>query len=161
MAESLAIAGSVVGIISLSIQISQGLLKFYGSWKDQDDVVSGVRLSLESLSKTLTITMTAIQPPAKYDESIKDDVEENVGHIRGALKKLEYELKKIQGIEVPKPGKRAIIRRHTLRMLYPFKEETLNKIQQAVAEARSNLDLALQVLQMLVYKSYYVRIWLI
>ncbi|OCK89794.1 uncharacterized protein K441DRAFT_699583 [Cenococcum geophilum 1.58] len=39
------------------------------------------------------------------------------------------------------------MRRHVRRALYPFREETLSKIQRVVSEARSNLYLALQVLQ--------------
>jgi uncharacterized coiled-coil protein SlyX len=161
MVESLGVAGSVVGIISLSIQISQGLLKFYRSWKDQDSVVSDICVSLESLSETLTIMLTAIQPPAKYDKIVKNNVEENIDRMSGTLKKLEYELKKIQGTETPKPGARATMRHHIRRAFYPFKEETLNQLQRAVAEARSNLDLALQMLQMFVYECCYIRIWLI
>jgi hypothetical protein len=161
MAESLGVAGSVVGIISLSIQISQGLLKFYRSWKDQDSVVSDICVSLESLSETLTIILTAIQPPAKYDKIVKNNVEENIDRMSGTLKKLEYELKKIQGTEIPKSGARATMRHHIRRAFYPFKEETLNQLQRAVAEARSNLDLALQMLQMFVYECCYIRIWLI
>jgi hypothetical protein len=161
MVESLGVAGSVVGIISLSIQISQGLLKFYRSWKDQDSVVSDICVSLESLSETLTIMLTAIQPPAKYDKIVKNNVEENIDRMSGTLKKLEYELKKIQGTETLKPGARATMRHHIRRAFYPFKEETLNQLQRAVAEARSNLDLALQMLQMFVYECCYIRIWLI
>jgi hypothetical protein len=161
MAGSLGVAGSVVGIISLSVQISQGLLKFYRSWKDQDSAVSDICVSLESLSETLTIMLTAIQPPAKYDKIVKNNVEENIDRMSGTLKKLEYELKKIQGTETPKPGARATMRHHIRRAFYPFKEETLNQLQRAVAEARSNLDLALQMLQMFVYECCYIRIWLI
>ncbi|KAF2002593.1 hypothetical protein P154DRAFT_573796 [Amniculicola lignicola CBS 123094] len=91
--------------------------------------------------------LTVIQPPAKYDKIVKNNVEENVNHMSGALRKLEYELKKIQGTEARKLGARAIMRRHMRKALYPFRKETLNEIQRAVAEAHSNLDLALKVLQ--------------
>jgi len=152
MAEALGVAGSVVGIISLSIQISQGLLNYYGSWKDQDNAVSSTCASLEGLSKTLTILSTAIQTHSNLDKIIIKNVEEHVNRISGVLKKLEDELEKVQSTETPNPGMRAAMRRHVRRALYPFMEETLNKIQQAVAEARSNLDLALQALQMFVYQ---------
>jgi hypothetical protein len=146
MAKSLGVAGSVVGIISLSIQISQGLLKFYRSWKDQDSAVSDICVSPKSLSETLTIMLTAIQPPAKYNKIVKNNVEENINCVSRTLKKLEYKLKKIQGTEAPKPGAQATMQHYIRRALYPFKEETLNQLQQAVTETRSNLDLALQML---------------
>ena len=78
-------------------------------------------------------------------------VVENVDCVNVAMKKLEDELKKVQNTESPKPGVRAAMRRHVRRALYPFKEETLQEIQNAVSEARSDLELTLQVLHMLVY----------
>jgi hypothetical protein len=157
MAESLGVAGSVVGIISLSMQISEGLLKYYRSWKDQDNAVSDLCASLESLSESLTILSTAIQPPVKFGKAVKNDVEKNVDRMSGTLKKLKDELEKIKGTQTPKPGARATMRRHVRRALYPFREETLNKMQRAIDNARSDLDLALQVLQMSVYQ--YFSVW--
>ncbi|KAI9764300.1 MAG: hypothetical protein M1839_005966 [Geoglossum umbratile] len=147
MAEALGVAGSAVGIVSLGIQLTQGLPKHYGSWKDQDNDISDMCASLDSLQRTLTILLETIQPPARFGMSIKDSVEKNVHHINGALEKLEDELRKVQGTEPPKLGARSAMRRHVRRALYPFREETLSKIQRVVSEARSNLELALQVLQ--------------
>ncbi|KAH0536219.1 hypothetical protein FGG08_006886, partial [Glutinoglossum americanum] len=147
MAEALGVAGSVVGIVSLGIQLTQGLLKYYESWEDQDNDISDMCASLDSLQRTLTILSKTIQPPARFGMSIKDSVEKNVNRTNGALEKLKGELRKVQGTEPPKPGARSTMRRHVRRALYPFREETLSKIQRVVSEARSNLDLALQVLQ--------------
>jgi hypothetical protein len=49
MAEVLGIAGSVVGIVSLAIDLTQGLFKYYGSWKHQDDDTSDMYTSLDNL----------------------------------------------------------------------------------------------------------------
>lgn len=129
MAEALGVAGSVVGIVSLGIQLTQGLLKYYGSWKDQDNVVA--------------------------DMCVKDSVEKNINTMYGTMRKLEDELGKVRDAESPKVGVRSAMRRHVRRGLYPFREETLNKIQRVVAEAHQNLDLALQVLQMFVCPEYH------
>jgi hypothetical protein len=151
MAEALGVAGSVVGIVSLGIQLTEGLLKYYASWKDQDNDISAMCASLDSLQRTLTVLSRTIQPPARFGMSIKDSVEKNVNCITGILEKLKDELEKVQGTEPPNPGARSAMRRHVRRALYPFREETLSKIQRVVSEARSNLDLALQVLQVFVY----------
>jgi hypothetical protein len=150
MAEALGVAGSVVGIVSIGIQIAQGFLKYYGAWKDQDGDVSNMCASLDNLLGTLTILLKTIQPPAKFDEDVKDNVEKSINTFGGALEKLKGELKKVQDTESPKPGVRSTMRRHVRRALYPFKEDTLRKIQGAASEARSNLALALQVLQVFV-----------
>ena len=148
MAEALGVAGSVVGIVSLGIQLTHGLLKYYGSWKDQDNVVEDMCISLENLSGSLTVLEKALQPPAKFDKSVKDSVEKNFNTMYGTIRNLEDELRKVREAESPKVGVRSAMRRHVRRAFYPFREETLSKIQRAVAEAHLNLDLALQVLQM-------------
>ncbi|KAI9783263.1 MAG: hypothetical protein M1839_004103 [Geoglossum umbratile] len=104
MVEPLGVAGSAVGIVSLGIQLTQGLLKYYGSWKDQDSDISDMCVSLDSLQRTLTILSETIQPPARFGRSIKDSVEKNVNSINGALEKLKDELREVQGIEPPKPS---------------------------------------------------------
>jgi hypothetical protein len=150
MAE-LGVAGSVVGIISFGIQIAQGLLRYYGSWRDQDSDIADMCASLDSLSRTLAVLSETFQRHDPPSMSMQKLVVESVNCVHVAMKKLEDELKKVQNTESPKPGVRAAMRRHVRRALYPFKEETLQKIQNAVSEARSNFNLTLQVLHMLVY----------
>lgn len=148
MAEALGVAGSVVGIISLGIQLTHGLLKYYGSWKDQDNVVEDMCISLENLFGSLMVLEKALQPPARFDKSVKNSVEKNINAMYGTMQKLENELGKVRDVESPKVGVRSAMRRHVRRAFYPFREDTLSKIQRVVAEAHLNLDLALQVLQM-------------
>ncbi|KAH7131162.1 hypothetical protein EDB81DRAFT_134285 [Dactylonectria macrodidyma] len=141
MAEALGLAGSVVGIVSLGIQIAQGLLKYYGAWKDHGNDVANVCASLANLSGTLTILLRTIQPPATFDKRVKAIVEKSINTFDGALEKLKGELKKVEDTES------SILRRHVRRALYPFREDTLRKIQGFVSETRSNLAFTLQVLQ--------------
>lgn len=148
MAEALGVAGSVVGIVSLGIQVTQGLLKYYGSWKDQDSDISDMCASLDSLWETLKILSNTIQPPARFDKAIKDSVEENVNCTDGAMGRHNDELKNVKDTESTMSGAR--MRRHVRRLLYPFREETLSKIRRFISEARQNLDLALQVLHVFV-----------
>lgn len=150
MAEAFGIAGSAVGIVSLGIQITQGLLKYYGSWKGQDIGIASVCASLDSLSETLKILEKTTQPPTRFNKNIKDNVEKNVNAMSGAVRKLHDELSKFHDVESSKLGARLAMRRHVRRAFYPFKEETLNRIQRVVTEARLNLHLAVQALQMFV-----------
>jgi len=150
MAEALGVAGSVVGIVSLGIQVTEGLLKYYESWKDQDQDISDMCVSLESLLGTLMILSETIQPPAKFARSVTENVEKNINSIKQAVNRLSDELGHALSLGLPNQGTRALMRRHIRRALYPFKEETLQKLQQVISEARSNLDLALHSLQLLV-----------
>ena len=146
MAEAFGVAGSAVGVISLGIQVAQGLLKYYGSWKDQDADISRMCASLDSLQATLAAISE--QSLSKFGEGMKENVEKNINLVREGLEELAKELEKVRSAESPKPGARETLRRHLRRAYYPFKEETLLKIQRVVSDARSNLNLALNALNM-------------
>lgn len=49
------VAGSVVGIVSLGIQVCQGLLTYYDGWRGYKTDVDSTRESIEDLSSTLTL----------------------------------------------------------------------------------------------------------
>jgi len=154
MVEGFGVTCGVVGIVSLGVQITQGLLKYYGSWKGQDSDILDMCASLDSLSRILTILWKTIQPPTTFSVSINECVEKNITFVKGAMEKLEEELKKVQGTESPEPGARSTMRRHVRKALYPFREETLRKVRRAVSEARQDLNTALQVLQVFVYLEF-------
>jgi hypothetical protein len=61
------IGSGAAGIISLELEITQGLLKYYAAWKDQDKDINGMYNSLSNLSELLTRLHCKIQPPAKLD----------------------------------------------------------------------------------------------
>ena len=148
MGEAFGVAGTAVGVISLGIQTAQGILWYYGAWKDRDDDISTMCTSLNNLTETLNVLLETIKPPAKFHQNVKDNVENGIRTFGETLKKLDHELKKVKGTEPPKPGTRSTIRLHLLRLLYPFKKDTLEKIQKVVSEARSNLRLALDALSL-------------
>lgn len=151
MGEAFGVAGSAVGIISLGIQTAQGILWYYGAWKDRDDDISNMCASLNNLTETLKALRETVKPPALFSEIVKDSVEKSINAFNRTLNKLEDELEKVKkDTEPPKLGARSTIRRHVRRALYPFKEATLGKIQGAVSEARSSLALALDVLKLFV-----------
>lgn len=145
------LAGSAVGIVSLSIQVAQGLLKYYESWKDFDCDVENLCASINNLSQILDDLFKAIRPPANFDKNTADTVEKNIKSVERSVEKLNEELQKVQAEQPLKLDYKSKMRRHLRRALYPFKEETLKKIQLVVGNARSNLDLALRALQMYVY----------
>jgi hypothetical protein len=155
MGEALGVASSAIGIISHGIQTARGILWYYGAWKSQDNDISNMRASLENLTETLEVLSEAIKPPATFSVNVKDNVEKSIHAFKGTLGRLEDELRKVEDTAPPKSGARSTIRRHVRRILYPFREATLAKIQGAVSEARSNLTLALDVLKLFVYSGFF------
>ncbi|RJE24666.1 Ankyrin repeat protein [Aspergillus sclerotialis] len=147
MAESLGIASGVTGITSLGLEVTKGLLKFYAAWRDRDKDINSMYNSLSNLSEVLVQLQRKIQPPAKFNIGAKRTVERGLEAALDNLKRLETELGKVRAIEpLPQAGIRTTMRRHVLRMKYPFKVETLRKIQTNVSESRANLLLTMQLL---------------
>lgn len=146
------IASGAIGVVSLGLEIVKELLNYYGAWKDRDKDVSSMCNSADHLSRTLEILSSKIEPPAAFDPIVKTNVEENIKTVNDAIQKLKHELERIQATTAlsTKSGIRSTMRRHMYRALYPFKEETLRKIGSMLSDVRSNLNLVLQVLHMLV-----------
>lgn len=47
--------GTALGVVSLGIQVCQGITWYYGEWKDCPEDVAGVAKSAESLGKTFEL----------------------------------------------------------------------------------------------------------
>ena len=139
---------AVVGIVSFGIQVTKGLVDYYSSWKDQDSDIAHICTSLENLSRILDILSDTLHKDLSPNTRIQNTVVENANHVKVAMVGLQEELNSIQAEDSPKPGVRSFMRKHIRRSTYPFKEKTLHKIQESVAEARSNLNTILQLLQM-------------
>lgn len=108
MAEALGVAGSIVGIVSLGIQVSQGLLKYYNSYKNQDAVIAELCQSLENLLKTIErIQNLDVAKGRKYPKSTRDSVQKNINHVKDLLDELNQQLKNVQGVKAPDVGEPA------------------------------------------------------
>ncbi|KAF5855664.1 hypothetical protein ETB97_008825 [Aspergillus alliaceus] len=147
MAEALGIASGIAGIISLGLEITQGLLQYYSLWRNQDKDIRSMYNSLSNFSELLVQLQHKIQPPAKFDIEVKRNVEWGIEAALDNVKQLETELGKIKATDpLAQHGVQATMRRHILRMKYPFKVETLRNIQTNISESRSNLSFAIQLL---------------
>ena len=52
MADPLSIVGSVTGVISLGIQVTQSLVEFYNSYRYRNSELAGITERLEGLTET-------------------------------------------------------------------------------------------------------------
>jgi hypothetical protein len=109
MAEVLGVAGSIVGIVSLGIQVSQGLLKYYNSYKKQDTAIAELCRSLENLLETIESVrkLDDLAKGRKYPKSTIDSVQKNIKHVKDLLDELDQQLKNVQGAKAPDVGEPA------------------------------------------------------
>ncbi|KAJ9660146.1 hypothetical protein H2201_007053 [Coniosporium apollinis] len=130
--------GTVVGVVSLGLQVCKGLVDYYDSWKSYSDDVATTRHSLEGLQKAfdfLQATLAHHPPPAGF----QDPVKEALASCREGVKKLRKKLDKVQQTPTSS-GLRGKMQVQALRALYPFKESTLAKLREIVRDLQANLS---------------------
>ncbi|ERF73878.1 hypothetical protein EPUS_05890 [Endocarpon pusillum Z07020] len=132
----------------LGIEVSKGLVAFYRSSKHQDETITRTVRKLENLLSTLENLELASQKRRFRPDEVKQlhNVEESVESCRGVIAELQTELDKF-GNSTEK-GIQAVAKRAGRKLAYPFRESTLKKLDEDISEFRSNLLVALNVLQL-------------
>ena len=148
MSDPLAITGSVAGVISLGIQVIESLVEFYNSYKHQDYEIAGMTERLESL-------LSILQTLDKSLSSRKFQVDEQdlIGNIETSIKNCEELIQELQEecqkfVKATSGGIRAVFRVAGRRATYPFRQSTLQKLDEDIVELRGNLSIAIDVLQL-------------
>ena len=143
--EPFGAASGVVGILSSGITVCDSLLNYYHSWKDAEEDVSKTYASIEELSKTLKLVKTTIEYE-EFNKQIVDQIRVSVESAENSLNNLEKKLNKVRVVALQN-GWKEKAKAQFRRTLYPFKESTLVKLRELSSEARDDLILALNLLQ--------------
>jgi ankyrin repeat domain-containing protein 50 len=141
-----AVAGAA-GILSLGIQVTQSLVDFYSAYKSQQSHIAHTVAKLErllSLSETLHNQLT--------DRKFRADEQELCKTIKNAIQDCEECIHELQREcdkfkDTTDAGIRAAARTAARRVAYPFRQSTLQKLDEDVEDVIAHLSLALQVLQ--------------
>ena len=139
------VASGGAGLLSLGIAVCQSLLDYYHSWKEAEDNVAKTCTSIEELSKTLKLLAVAIDSK-EFNGDIVDRIQNSIESSTQNLRNLERKLNKVRVVALQN-GWKDRAKAQFRRTLYPFKESTLAKLRELSSEARDNLSLALNVLQ--------------
>ncbi|KAK3299419.1 ankyrin repeat-containing domain protein [Chaetomium fimeti] len=139
--------GAIVGIISLGIQVADGLVKYYTAYKDRESDTAHTVKRLIHLLNILGILRNNLvcrkfQPDEK---SLLEAIERSVGDCEDLIHELQEETDKFT--KAPSAGVAAGVRVTGRRLAYPFRQSTLQKLDEDIDEICANLTLALQVLQ--------------
>jgi hypothetical protein len=146
MAEALGIASGVAGIVSLGIEVCQGLLEYYNSWKDAESEVMTTYNSMQDLTKILLLVKSTLD-----DQDLKEEIivkiHDSIALCEGGIANLSKKLQKIQVFSLRDTvGERLLSQAR--RALYPFKKSTLIKLQEIVQDLQDRLHFTLTILDM-------------
>jgi hypothetical protein len=139
--------GTVVGVISLGIQVAGGLIKYYTSYKDRE---SDTAHTVKRLTHLLTVLEVLRKQLAKREfqpgeKSLAEAIRGSVGDCEDLINELQQETEKFT--KSPPGGFAATVRSSGRRLAYPFRQSTLQKLDEDIDEICANLALALQILQ--------------
>lgn len=143
-------AAGAVGVISLGIQVCQGLVLYCNAWKSHDkdiddaaEKIGGLRLTLEGLQDILP--KVASSDPGALP--VLQTVYRHVSSSNDGLDKLHAALIKFQSLGTP-IGFRDRLRNFKQQSLFPFRKDILKDLRDTVTDLQANLGSAVQVLGM-------------
>ena len=147
MADPLSIAGSVAGVLSLGIQVTQSLVNFYHSYEGREATFVRMTERLDSLLITLQCLDKALSERRfRADErGIIESIETSIKSCEDLILELQNEIQKFE-ITSSKATKAAIMVAGR-RVAYPFRQSTLQKLDEDIGEIRASISAALEVLQ--------------
>jgi hypothetical protein len=134
--------GTAVGVASLGIQVCQGLLQYYRDWKDHDDDIRETYTGINDLQQTLELLKDKLQILSGTPFVIR--ARECLVTCQEGIQRLDKKLKKLSK-ETP-IGILQKAQAGGLRLLYPFRKSTLEKLKEIVQNLMHHLSLAVQVI---------------
>lgn len=148
MTDPLSIAGSVAGVVSLGIQVTQSLVDFYKSYRSLDPELAGIIDRLEGLAETIQSLEKALSSRTfRTDErSLAKSIETSITNCDELILELQDECQKFS--KPSSTGIKAAVKVAGRRVIYPFRQSTLQKLDEDIGEIRDNLSIALGVLQL-------------
>jgi hypothetical protein len=148
MADPLSVAAGIAGLLSLGIQVTESLVKFYTSYKKQDTDVAQTTEKLKNLLSTFRYLDSALQK-RKFrpeEQGLIKNIESSLQQCDECIRELQDECEKLEKDSVS--GIKGAIKVAGRRVAYPFRQSTLQKLDEDIGEIRDNLSLALDVLQL-------------
>ncbi|KAL3471247.1 hypothetical protein BJX99DRAFT_263445 [Aspergillus californicus] len=150
MGEPFAVVSGAAGVLSLGLTVCQGLVAYYGPFtafsSETESFVTRVT-GLSAILEVLQSRLSSLQnPPTPHVQNELQLVEDRIAESGAAARGLAQALKKCQGYDAT--GSLSKKGRAFAKSLYPFRRGTVVALTDIVAGFQSNLEIALQVLNL-------------
>ena len=135
-------------MVSLGIQVTQLLVDFYTSYKYQDSQLVGTIEKLDSLLIILkSLEKALLNRKFQVDErDLIKKIETSIENCDELIHELQGECRKFS--KPTSNGIKGVVKVAGRRAIYPFRQSTLQKLDEDISELRDNLSIALDVLQL-------------
>jgi ankyrin repeat domain-containing protein 50 len=148
MGDPLSVAASVAGLLSLGIQVTQSLVTYYTAYQNQESHIARTTSKLETLLQSFQSLGEALDGRRFHtdERALIAQIESSIEDCNDLILELQQEFDKVSNVS--KSGIKDGIKTTGRRLAYPFRQSTLQKLDEDVGEIRENLSLALSILQL-------------
>lgn len=146
MADPFSIASGTAGLLSLGIEVTKLLFKFYTEYKGQGTELASVTKKLDGLQSLFKALGAAVEEQRLQPgtQNQLQEVDKNVQDCEEAIKELQAECEKFCKHSAVTFKDRARVAGR--RAAYPFRRSTIEKLEEDVDNIRENLEFALSIL---------------
>ena len=141
-----AAAGTVAGLISLSISCCAGLANYYSDFNSCSDELNYMVISLEELRSLCQTIDSQLQGRNQVQEPTAQVVR-LIAQCRDKVQELDVTLFECRKTKLSQDTTTKMTL-FQAKALYPFKKKTLQRLKETVDDVHKNLGSALQILQM-------------
>lgn len=154
MGDPLSAASAIISIVSLGLDVSNGIIRYYVAWKMYDEDVAATDTALTQLHAKLQLLKNVLESKTIQGYAAANEIHQCISHCQGGILKLKKLLDKIRakGPTLQDMDKKTDfltkLGDQGRRLLYPFRQGTLGKLRDAVGELMNDVTPALHILQM-------------
>lgn len=146
--DGLSVAANVAGVVSLGVEVTKALLKYYNDYKDREAEVASTIKKLDRLLGMLENLTTHLNNNAQSlpkDQKMLVSIQSAIGDCEECIEELQEQCEKFK--DAPTTGIKAKARTVARKLAYPLRQSTLDAIDETVDEIVSHISLALQIIQ--------------
>ena len=153
MADPVGIAGTAAGLVSLGLQLYGGISKYLDAVRARDEDLAFAEQNLEHLKRTIDDVQAASSRWEGICPNSSPPVVKAVNWCRTQLDALQQLLSELQRNTDGASGsdRKAALRAKRKQYAYPFKRESISKLEKRLQISSDALQRALQVLGLYVY----------
>ncbi|KAJ2988860.1 hypothetical protein NUW58_g3758 [Xylaria curta] len=146
--DGLSVIASVAGVLSLGITVTKSLVEFYSEYKRQKTDVIHTLKKLERLADKLEILQNQLAGRAFLadEQDLLKNIKRSIQDCEECIHELQNEYVKFK--DNAAHGSQDTARTSARKLAYPFRQSTLQMLDESVEEIVSHISLALQILQL-------------
>lgn len=140
-------AATIGGLISLGLQVSESIIRYYDGWRHCREDVDDICNSVAELHQMLAVSEHAIKQRALSCFEGTPFFKDTLERCETTMRRLERKVRKVKG-DTAASGFRARTRSEWERVKYPLKESTILKLRDLLQEQKLELILILNGLNL-------------